>query len=150
MPFTLFGNEFHSIAASGPAIFTMGPIGVGLGDVVIDLVSAPLPPGEHRLEVWAGLGDVEIYLPRYVQFTVDGFRGFGETKIHDGLTGWKATKKKLARWLDLPDRTPEHALQAPKEPISLKLVVQKGFGDIEIYRLSEVVTEIPPIEQKQG
>ena len=145
MHFTLFGDVFHSIATAGPGLFTMGPIGVGLGDVVFDLVSAPLPPGEHTLEVRSGLGDIEVYLPRYVQFTVEGFRGLGETKIHEGLTSGKQLKKRLARWLDRPDRIPEHALEAPKEPIRLKLVVHKLAGNVRIFRLSEVVQQIPPI-----
>jgi len=50
------------------------PITSTIGGIEIDLASAPLEPGEHRLEIESTIGGIEIYVPRYVQIHRRGRR----------------------------------------------------------------------------
>jgi hypothetical protein len=130
------GGQFHSISASGMAIFDQ-PISSTIGGIVIDLASAPIEPGDHRLEISSGVGGIEIYLPRYVQFTVDGGSGIGGQDVHEGLSLWDKLVHKLRDKLSLPNQIPEHAVASadPSKPVKLKIVVDGVVGGLDIYRL---------------
>jgi hypothetical protein len=77
----------HSISASGMSLFKY-PIVSTIGGIEIDLASAPLEPGEHRLEIESTIGGIEIYVPRYVTFTVEGGAAIGGYDVHDGPGLW--------------------------------------------------------------
>ena len=65
--------RFHSISNKGMAIFDRR-IESLIGGVEVDLVSAPIAPGTHRLEIDTNIGGIEIYLPKYVAYSIDGGR----------------------------------------------------------------------------
>ena len=92
----------HSISHSGMALFDT-PIQSTFGGVVIDLASAPIEPGDHELHVEVTFGGIEIYLPKYVKFVVDGGAELGGQDVHEGhgfvnrvgrglgrLVGWRS------------------------------------------------------------
>src|SRR5579884_2681136 len=60
------GGQTYSISHSGMQLFEQGRINTLMSSTVIDLVSAPIEPGEYRLETSVTMGGVEIFLPRYV------------------------------------------------------------------------------------
>jgi len=137
MPTTAFGGQFHSISTSGMMLYEQGAFNSGMGGVVLDLASAPIEPGEYNLEINAGMGGVEIYLPRYVQFTVDGTSVFGGTNIHEGLGWWKTMLARFRGTLDIPNQVPEFAVaQAdPERPVKIHFHINSGMGGVNIYRL---------------
>jgi hypothetical protein len=136
MSTTIIGGNFHSISHSGVEIFKQ-PIVSGVGGVVIDLVSAPIPPGEHDLHVQAVVGGVEIYLPRYALFTIEGTAGIGGADVHDGLGFWGALSHKVKGALHLPSQIPDHAVAPidPSQPVKIRLHITRGVGGLDIYRL---------------
>jgi hypothetical protein len=117
------GGQYHSISHSGMTLFDH-PIQSLFGGIVVDLASAPLAPGEHRLEIEAGLGGVEIYLPRYAKFVVEGGAAVGGQDVHDGLSLW--------------DRLFKRVTVAPAghdQPVLIRIVVDRLIGGLDIYRL---------------
>jgi hypothetical protein len=127
-------SQFHSIGTSGMAIFDR-PIESVIGGIVVDLASAPLAPGQHRLEIDAAIGGIEVFVPRYVQLTVEGGAAIGGQDIHDGMPIWLRATNKLKDWLGLSNRIPAAAPPAPAEPIAVHLVVNGGVGGLDIYRI---------------
>ena len=53
----------------------------GIGDVVIDFTTAEVKPGNHRVFVKAGIGDVTIKVPGGVNIDIDAFVGLGELDV---------------------------------------------------------------------
>lgn len=137
MPTSGMGSQYYSISISGMMLFEQGPIKTGMGGVTIDLASAPIEPGEYTMQIETGMGGVEIYLPRYVQFTTDGGPAFGGVNLHEGLGVWKTLGHKIKDALHLPDQIPDHALADfdPERPVRIHFIIKTGMGGIDIYRL---------------
>jgi hypothetical protein len=131
-----FGGQFYSISHSGTMLFQQGPITAVMGGIEIDLVSAPIEPGEYRLEINATMGGVEIFLPRYVQFTIEGVSILGGRDIHEGPDAWEKIKKKLHKQVNLPDQPPDFALALsnPERPVRIHFVINSTMGGVSIYR----------------
>lgn len=53
----------------------------GIGDVVIDLTTAEIKPGSHRIFVKVGAGEVNVRLPGGVNLEVDASVGLGELEL---------------------------------------------------------------------
>jgi predicted membrane protein len=108
------------------------PITSTIGGIEIDLASAAIEPGEHRLEIEAAIGGIEIYLPSYVKFTVEGGAVIGGYDVHDGA----GLLNKITRALRL-SRVPVRAVVQPDpaQSISIHFVISGGIGGIDIYRL---------------
>ncbi len=136
MSTSIIGGNFHSISHSGADIFKE-PIRSGIGGMVVDLVSAPIPPGEHTLTIESGAGGIEIYLPRYAQFTVEGTRGLGGADVHEGLGFWSSLGHKIKDKLHLANQVPDHAVAPvdPAKPVKIKIHITHGIGGLDIYRL---------------
>lgn len=129
------GGQFHSISASGMALFTQR-IESTVGGIVVDLASAPITPGEHRLEIEAGIGGIEIYLPKDVKFIVEGSAAIGGQDIHDGLPVWDRMLEKMKGWLHLPTQVPKHIVEPPAgEPVFIRIVIDGAIGGLDIYRM---------------
>jgi hypothetical protein len=130
------GGQYHSISHSGMRIFDQR-IATTVGGVVIDLASAPIAPGEYRLHVETGVGGIEIYLPRYATFTVEGGPAIGGYDVHEGLGIWNGLVVKMQRLLRLSNRIPAKAAEPidPNQPVAIHLVIDSGVGGIDIYRV---------------
>jgi hypothetical protein len=126
----------HSISASGMALFDH-PITSTIGGIEIDLASAPLAPGAHRLEIESTIGGIEIYVPRYITFTVEGGAAIGGYDVHDGPGVWNKLVQKLRSVVRLSASVPIHAVDNPdpSKPISIHFVIDGGVGGIDIYRV---------------
>jgi len=137
MPTSAFGGQFHSISTSGMMLFQQGAFNSGMGGVVLDLASAPIEPGEYNLEINAAMGGVEIYLPRYVQFTIDGTSVFGGTNIHEGLGWWKSMTARVKDTFSISNQVPEFAVAPidPERPVKIRFLINSGMGGVNIYRL---------------
>jgi hypothetical protein len=133
-----FGEQLsYSIAHSGMRLFEQGSIKTRMSGTVIDLVSAPIEPGEYRLEITVTMGGVEIFLPRSVQFTLEGRAIAGGRNVHEGPGVWETMKQKLRYVVNLPDQPPDFAL-APsnaERPVRIHFVTHITMGGIDIYRL---------------
>ncbi len=129
-------GQLYSIANRGMGIFDRR-IEALLGGLEIDLVSAPIAPGEHRLELDANVGGIEIYLPKYVKYTIEGGAVIGGEDVHDGFPWYSRFGRKLAALVRLPSKIPDHAVAnpTPDEPITIHLVIDGGIGGVDIYRL---------------
>jgi hypothetical protein len=126
----------HSISASGMMLFEQ-PIRSTFGGITIDLASAPIAPGEHRLEIDGGFGGIEIYIPRYVEFAIEGGAELGGQDIHDGLGLWEWLVNRVRDALRLPKAIPDQAVANPDpgKPIKIRMVISNLAGGIDIYRI---------------
>jgi hypothetical protein len=108
-----------------------------LGGVEVDLVSAPIEPGEHKLEIETNVGGIEIYLPKYVKYTVDGGAVIGGHDVHVGWPWWSRLGRSIAKLAMMPSRVPNEAVAnpTPDQPITIHLVIEGGIGGVDIYRL---------------
>jgi predicted membrane protein len=118
------GSQYHSISHSGTALFAR-PLHAVVGSIVVDLASAPLPPGEHRLEVATGIGSVKIYMPRHAKFTVEAGSVLGSHSVHEGFPLWDRLFGKIK------------VAPAPESdaPSLIRIVAVGGVGSLEIYRV---------------
>jgi hypothetical protein len=129
------GGQYHSIAVSGMALFRQ-PIHSTIGGITIDLASAPLAPGVHELRIESAIGGVEIYVPSYVKFSVEGGRIVGGYDVHEGL-GWIGrARNSLRRMFRMPNHIPERVAPAPNEPVTIRVVLDGAFGGLDVYRLA--------------
>ncbi len=137
MPSSGIGGQYYSISSSGMSIFQQGKISTAIGGITLDLASAPIPPGEYQLEISTGMGGVEIYLPRYVQFTIDGASVIGGKDIHEGLDWWKSMTKKFQDVFRLPNQIPDHAVEpiSQEQPVIIHFLLNTGVGGVDIFRL---------------
>lgn len=137
MPTTMFSSQLYSISHSGMFLFQQSPFVAVMGSIAIDLVSAPIEPGEYQLEVSATMGSVEVFLPHYVQFTVEGGVSMGGSNVHEGPGAWEVIKQKLRSQILLPDRPPDFAIAEsnPERPVRLRFITHVTMGSVELYRL---------------
>ena len=126
----------HSIAHSGMALFGT-PIQSTIGGLVIDLASAPIEPGDHELRIEAGIGGIEIYLPRHVKFVVDGGSAIGGQDVHEGHGLLNTIGRKLGGLVGWHSPIPDEAVPSPDptKPTTIRLVIEGVIGGIDIYRL---------------
>jgi hypothetical protein len=136
-PLSVFSGQSYSIAHSGMQLFEQGSIHTLMSGTVIDLVSAPIEPGEYRLDITVTMGGVEIFLPRSVQFTLEGRAIAGGRNVHEGPGVWETMKQKLRYVVTLPDQPPDFALASsnPERPVRIHFVTHITMGGIDIYRL---------------
>src|ERR1043165_4943521 len=87
MSTTTVAGSFYSISHAGVDVFKEKIVS-GIGGIVIDLVSAAIPPGEYTMSVESGVGGIEIYLPTYAKFTIEGTSVVGGADVHEGLGFW--------------------------------------------------------------
>jgi hypothetical protein len=136
-PFSGIGGQSYSISSSGMRLFQQGPISTLMSGTLIDLVSAPIEPGEYRLDLNVTMGGVEVFLPRYVQFTLEGSSIAGGRNVHEGPGVWETMKRKLHYLVNLPDQPPDFALAPynPERPVRIHFVTHITMGGVDIYRL---------------
>jgi hypothetical protein len=135
--FSGIGGQAYSISYSGMQLFQQGKMNTLMSGTVIDLVSAPIEPGEYRLEINVTMGGVEIFLPRYVQFTLEGSAFAGGRNVHEGPGVWETMRQKLRYIINLPDQPPDFATAAsnPERPVRIHFVTHIMMGGVDIYRL---------------
>jgi len=137
IPTTMFSSQLYSISHSGMFLFQQSPYVAVMGSITIDLVSAPMEPGDYQLEVSATMGSVEVFLPHYVQFTVEGGVSMGGGNVHEGPGAWEVIKQKLRPQIMLPDRPPDFAIAEsnPERPVRIRFITHVTMGSVELYRL---------------
>ncbi len=137
MPTTMFSSQLYSISHSGMFVFQQGPYVAVMGSVMIDLVSAPIEPGEYTLEVSATMASVEVFLPHYVQFTVEGGVSMGGSNVHEGPGAREIIKQKLRSQILLGDQPPDFAIAEsnPEGPVRIRFITHITMGSVELYRL---------------
>jgi hypothetical protein len=135
--FSAFSGQSYSSAHSGMQLLRQGSIKTLMSGTVIDLVSAPIEPGEYRLDITVTMGGVELFLPRSVQFTLEGSAIAGGRTVHEGPGVWETMKQKLRYVVTLPDQPPDFALAPsnPERPVRIHFVTHITMGGIDIYRL---------------
>jgi hypothetical protein len=137
MTTSIIGGSFFSISHAGVDIFKE-KITSGIGGIVIDLVTAAIPPGEYTMELESGIGGIEIYLPTYAKFTISGTSVLGGADVHEGLGFWGALTHKVKDKLHLTSQIPEHAVapEDPSKPVKITFKITRGAGGVDIYRLT--------------
>jgi hypothetical protein len=136
-PLSGIGGQAYSISHSGMQLFQQGKINTLMSGTVIDLVSAPIEPGEYTMEISVKMGGVEIFLPRYVQFTLEGSAIAGGRNIHEGPGMWETMRQKLRYIVGLPEQPPDFAtaMSNPERPVRIHFVTHIMMGGVDIYRL---------------
>jgi hypothetical protein len=131
----IIGGNFVSISHSGTAVFDQ-EISSVIGGVEVDLVSAPIPPGNYTMKITTGVGGVDIYLPAYVKFTVGGGAGLGGVDVVDGFDFFDRIGRKITGWVS-SNPIPDHAARPsdPNAPVHVHFDVTRGVGGLQIHRL---------------
>jgi hypothetical protein len=137
---TVIGNAFHSVAQNGTALFAQGPFSTWVGNLVLDLAGAPLPPGHYKLEAEVVIaGNVEIYLPRDARYTLTGSTVIGERKVREGLDYGKQLRQRWDRFFGRHSTVPQLPEQLPLAPadgsLSFELEVSTLLGEVKLYRV---------------
>ena len=92
----------------------------GIGDVVIDLTTAEIIPGSHRIYVKAGIGEVTIRVPDGVNLDIDASVGIGELDLfgeqRSGFTGLSLHRDIIAEGAEA----------------SVKIESKLGIGDLKV------------------
>ncbi len=137
MPTTMFSSQLYSISHSGMFVFKQGPFVAVMGSVMIDLVSAPIEQGEYQLELSATMGSIEVFVPHYVQFTVEGGVSMGGSNVHEGPGAWETIKQKLRTQIPLGDQPPDFAIAEsnPERPVRIRFITHVTMSSVELYRL---------------
>ena len=136
MPFTAMSGQEYSISQLGLAIFHEDFTSLMSG-VDIDLATMPIPPGEYELRLNTTMSGVDIFLPHYVRFTINGTTLMGSKDIHNGARHWRKLVKKFKSQMALPDYPPEFALTEfnPQQPVIIHLVLNTAMSGVSIYQL---------------
>lgn len=93
----------------------------GIGDVKVDLTTAQITEGVHRISVHAGIGDMVIRVPDDVNVNASGKLGIGDLEVlgdHRSGIGCSAHK----------------VISVPDSPITLEIFAEMGLGDLNIIR----------------
>lgn len=92
----------------------------GLGDVKIDLSQAIIPHGDTTIEIFAGLGDVQLYIPYDLDVSVEASVLLGTLDVlnykQDGFT--RRTQTKSVRYDEATRR--------------VNILVTLGLGDVDV------------------
>lgn len=136
MPFTVMNGQEFSISQLGLAIF-QEDFTTLMSGVDIDLATMPIPPGQYELRVNSTMTGVEIYLPHYVRFTINGNSIMSSKDIHSGAKYWRKLTRKFKKIMSLPDYPPEFALTDfnPQQPVIIHLMLNTAMSGVSIYQL---------------
>ena len=136
MPFSVMNGQEYSISQLGLAIFQEDFTSLMSG-VEIDLATMPIPPGQYELRVNTTMTGVEIFLPHYVRFTLNGNSIMSSKDIHSGAKYWRKLTRKFKKNMALPDYPPEFALTDfnPQQPVIIHLVLNAAMSGVSIYQL---------------
>jgi lia operon protein LiaF len=92
----------------------------GIGDVVIDLTTAEIKPGSHKVFIKAGIGEVTVRVPGGVNLDIKASVGLGELHLFEeertGIGG-----------LEL-----KRAVEVEGAEASLQIEAKLGLGEMEI------------------
>lgn len=92
----------------------------GIGDVVIDLTTADIQPGTHRIFVKTGIGELDIKVPDGINVEVEGSVGLGELNLfgekRSGFAGLSMRK----------------TLEAPAAEATVILEAKLGIGELNV------------------
>ncbi|HED24736.1 MAG TPA: hypothetical protein ENN91_06390 [Firmicutes bacterium] len=98
----------------------------GVGDVVIDLTSADIRPGRHRIYSKTGIGEVTIRVPAGVNVEAKASVGIGELDLFgeqlNGFTGLSLEKK----------------IEIERAEVTLEIEAQLGIGDLALIQSPEI------------
>lgn len=136
MPFSVMSGQEFSISQLGLAIFQEDFTSLMSG-TEIDLATMPIPPGQYELKVNATMGGVNIFLPHYVRFTINGDSIMSSKDIHSGSRYWRKLTRKFKKQMSLPEFPPEFALTEfnPEQPVIIHLLLNTAMSGVDIYQL---------------
>lgn len=136
MPFTTLNEHGFSISQLGLGIFQEDFTSL-MGGTNIDLATMPIPPGQYELRANATMGGVNIFLPHYVRFIVEGNSIMSGKDIHTGTRYWRKLARKFRNQMPLPEYPPEFALTDfnSDQPVIIHLVLNTMMSGVYIYQL---------------
>ncbi len=92
----------------------------GIGDVMIDLTTADIRPGTHRIFIKVGIGELNVRIPDGVNIEVEGSVGLGELNIfgdkRSGFGGLNFKKK----------------IEAPESEAVVLIKARMGIGELNV------------------
>lgn len=94
----------------------------GVGDLKLDLTSAEITEGTHRITVKGAIGDILIRVPDNVNATIDASAGIGEINVMGNQRGGLG--------LSL-----NHSVYAPDSKVELLIETKLGIGQIRVVQL---------------
>ncbi len=98
----------------------------GIGDVVIDFTTAEIKPGNHRVYLKAGVGDVTIRVPDGVNVDIDASVGVGELDVF-------GEQKSGIGGLSL-----KRALNVEESDATVRIEARMGIGDMKVLYMPAV------------
>lgn len=111
---------------SRPWVFENLELSPAIGDVEIDLTTATIHPGDHRLVVDGAIGEVTVWLPADVDVEVRAQVAMGELKVlgehRSGIGG---------NVINLTDPAPDPG----PEPKLVRIDINLRIGDVQVERI---------------
>ncbi|MGM0688799.1 MAG: cell wall-active antibiotics response protein LiaF [Bacillota bacterium] len=102
----------------------------GIGDVVIDLTTAEIRPGTHKIFLKTGIGEVTIRIPDKVNIDVEASVGIGELDLfgesRSGFAGFSLSRK----------------VEVEGAEATLQIEARLGIGDLKVQYLPAISGEI--------
>ncbi len=101
----------------------------GVGDIKIDLSTADITPGEHRVEFKAGIGEMVIRVPDNISVEVEATAGIGELTVlgdHRNGFGLKLSK----------------TVAVPESEVLLRIHAKLGIGSLRIVHVPSTPTRL--------
>ena len=90
----------------------------GIGEVVLDLTTAEIRPGNHEIFIKAGIGEVSIKAPDGLNVEVDASMGIGEINLFgEERSGFGGISLK-------------HSVEATDAEATVKIVAKLGIGEV--------------------
>ncbi len=102
----------------------------GFGDVMLDFTQAELPSGVTEVDAYAVFGKVEIRVPASLEVELSGLALLGNVVHRSGKSG--ETRKKLRRWLRLPEPPPRVPENRADVDAVLSVRGTAFFGDVVV------------------
>lgn len=132
-----FGEVVRSVSRDGLGWLEQGEkLKAEMGQILIDMVSAPVPPGEYHLALAARAGGGEVFLPRCARLVAGGSSLLGGRRELTGTDHWPYIAGRLRNQVKLPEEIPAYALETfEKRPVTVRISFDVFVGGFTIYRL---------------
>jgi hypothetical protein len=137
MATTMWRRQTFSIAMDGLEAMTGDDFTTIMGDLVMDLVSAPIQPGIYTIRLTALMGDIRIFLPAYAKAELQGASFWGGKRIYRNNEFWHQVRAAFAGSdVQVPATPPTWARASYTEyPITLRFIINAIMGRASIYQL---------------
>lgn len=137
MSTSMWSKQTFSIATDDLSVLTGDEFTTVMGALVIDLVSAPIAPGDYDIRLTAIMGGIQIFVPAYAKVQLHGGTLWGGKKIYRGEGFWQEMREAFNDAnIRVPTALPAWAKASYEEnPVTLRFTINTIMGGAQIYQM---------------